>query len=128
MNQYKMTLKRQAFPRHISHLEAFLVAFREKYPAVRVEEYWEYDPSDIIHFHALVTSRRKLYLKNIRTLLDNQTDYHFNLQELDGEDAVRLWLMYCKKNRHKQTQAINKEHELERMYTKIFEWDPREDE
>lgn len=120
MHYFKLSLKKQSYPRHIGFLEDFLVLFQKSNPKALLEEYYEHDPNGIIHFHALVTSNRNIYVNNIRQLLPDPASYNFNFKKIADDDELRNWSKYIKKDQYKETRIINQEHELQRIHNAFF--------
>lgn len=121
MYTYKLSLKKQSYPRHISYLEDFLQKVKDKYPRAKLETFFEHDPHGIIHFHAQVTSKRKLYIRELRKLLPYPNEYNINLSLIESECEKRNWFFYIRKNAGRQINAINEEHEIEFTYRQLMD-------
>lgn len=121
MHYYKLSLKKQSYPRFISYLEEYLQHFREKYPKVLVREFYEHDPHGIIHFHALLTTKRKLYIRDLRSMLRDPKEYNINFSLIEDQAELRNWEHYIIKNKRKETDAINSEHAIEHNYIQLMQ-------
>lgn len=118
MFSYAITLIKNTNPVWISDYEKFIALILKKDPKAEIEYYFEEyrnNADDKLHVHGTIRNKRKISFKNI----SKATGVRCNFSE--HPDAG--WHDYITKSKSKETELINRSHQLESEYISQFKYE-----
>lgn len=107
MYSYALTARKTSYPVFITDYEQFLTTFKTKVASITEIE-CHYEDTSGLHFHAIITTPRRIYIKSFHP----GHGWNLDFKLLDTEEDIRRWKEYIKKDTDNEVNLINDQYQM----------------